>query len=306
MPSIAQIPNVPLLMRVAHYDTVLISQPISILSVVRSDPKIVNYENCYKNKNLRAALIMSGDLAFGNGGTLANSIVFNDSAVKPYTGACFMLGINNFGYFVGWNHPHYEYDPGDLKAPIWIKTSGYSIEIAVRDNIKVTKADAGTGSEEDVVFIFPVYGLQLVNDQTAYNQDGTLRRWVFYGVANGIKGWYNRVEIGQGNLGAHALLGPRHSDTVPSGPVKGGLIVGTGSSKWKVLPPMETSGTFVLQSNPNDNEYKLSWNEVPAGQSVAIDAPTLKLKLVNDMASPGKNMYYGCDPNKGKGWYRIA
>lgn len=298
----------PIIFRGWHYDTSVLQRPISIMSVIRTPD--VSYKSLYSNYNVRQQAIQQGKIGFGNGGSFWGSMTYDDSEVIPYAGA--MFGLRPYGqsdFAVGWMHARYEYDPSDIKEALWDKLSGYSLEVDVREIKEVTKADAGTGSESEVVFTFPVYGVHLVNDETQYTVDSegnkVTRKNIFYGTnSSGIKGWYTLIEATDGG-GSHNLLSPKHDDTVPGQASDNALIVGNNIPKWSKLEPPGSSKFYVLTVEP-EAQHNVSWLQVPCHKSIELLQTNGALQLKNDNENPGKNTYYGYWPDKGHGWYGIS
>ncbi|MEM4168333.1 MAG: hypothetical protein QXW98_07800 [Candidatus Caldarchaeum sp.] len=297
----------PIVFRGWHYDTTTLQKPMSVMSVIRTPD--ISYKALYNNTVARKQAIQQAKIGFGNGGTFWGSSAYDDSEAAPYAGS--MFGLRPYGqgdFAVGWMHARYEYDPSDIKETLQDKVTGYSLAVGVREIKKVTKADAGTGSEEEVVFTFPVYGIHLVNDDTQYeiSSDGskTTRKRVFYGTNSaGIKGWYTLADA-TGGTGSHTLLSAKHQDTVPASPSNNALIVGNNMSKWQRFDP-PSDGKFRVLTIDSSSSQNVSWNTVPVQKSIEL-APDGSLQLKNDNANPGKNTYYGYKPGKGHGWYNIS
>ncbi len=72
----------------------------------------------------------------------------------------------------------------------------------------------------------------------------------------------------------HGLLSATHTDTLPSSPVRGGLVYGNATPAWAQLP-VGAVGTF-LESNGSD----VSWRLVVAGY------PTFGVNLSGQSYSP--------------------
>ena len=59
-------------------------------------------------------------------------------------------------------------------------------------------------------------------------------------------GW--ATGAGNGAVGEHDLLGPRHTDTDPNGPAEGAIIVGDATPQWGILLHPAAAGYAMVTS----------------------------------------------------------
>lgn len=295
----------PIAFRNAHYDAVLWQRPISVLSVIPDSPGF-NYIMLYNNVSLRAEARDKAHIGWGNGGATWDSavqgqLILNENGIMAPGMAYGLWKTTSEQWVVSWHWPRYKVTSDDWAEPMWEKLNYFSIVGEALEMIDVTKADSGTGSDNQVIARLPRYVLALINDLWAYDftdpENPEAIPWAFYGVSGGVKGWYKLADMSAEN--PHPLLSAAHDDTTPAKPenIPGSIIVGE-SDKWKALQG-DANKYQLLKAGAGN----VQWVEPPGTQSIT-NADDGQLILVNDLAVVPANHYYGFKDGQ-KGWKKI-